>query len=117
MTSLVAPVKDVQTVTPAGAPVAPLIDGVIVPDIPPPEDERGEVVAVWNLDWPGFEAPVVHAYKVVSRPGKARSWQMHLRQDARVMVSRCRLRFGLYDDREGTPKRGRLTAFILSDRQ
>jgi dTDP-4-dehydrorhamnose 3,5-epimerase len=113
----IAPAKDVQTVTPEGVPISPLVDGVIVHSIRPQEDERGEVVEIWNLDWPGFDDPVVHAYKVVTRPGKARAWQMHLQQDDRVLVSRGRLRFGLYDDREGSPTRGLLNVFTLSDHQ
>ena len=117
MRSSIAPAKDEQTVTPAGAPVGPLVDGVIMHYVPPQEDERGEVVEIWNLDWPGFDDPVVHAYKVVTRPGKARAWQMHLRQDDRVLVSRGRLRIGLYDDRQGSPTRGLLNVFTLSDHQ
>jgi dTDP-4-dehydrorhamnose 3,5-epimerase len=42
---------------------------------------------------------------------------MHLQQDDRVLVSRGRLRFGLYDDREGSPTRGLLNVFTLSDHQ
>ncbi len=51
------------------------------------------------------------------RPGKARAWVIHQNQDDRLFVSRGRLRFGFYDDREGSPTRGVLMVFVLSDHQ
>ena len=113
----VARAKDTQTVTAEGVRVAPSIEGVVIHRIPPQEDERGEISEVWNLHWPGLDDPVVHVYKVVTRPGTARGWQMHADQDDRLFVSRGRLRFGLYDDREGSPTRGMLNVFTLSDHQ
>lgn len=116
----VAPIaskKDRQTVTPDGVSVAPLIDGVVIQRVPPQEDERGEVVEIWNRTWPGLDFPVVHVYQVSTRPGQVRAWTMHLRQDDRLFVSRGRLRFGLYDDREDSPTRGMLSVFTLSDHQ
>ena len=111
------PTKDAQSVTSEGDWVAPTIDGVVIRRIPPQEDERGEISEMWNLSWPGLDDPVVHVYKVVTRPGVARGWQMHRFQDDRLFVSRGRLRFGLYDDREGSPTRGMLNVFTLSDHQ
>jgi dTDP-4-dehydrorhamnose 3,5-epimerase len=115
--SLIAPKKEEQTVTPDGTSTAPMIDGIVIQRIPPHEDERGEVVEVWNLSWPDLDDPVVHVYKVVTRPGKTRGWQMHVYQDDRLFVSRGRLRFGLYDDRPDSPTRGMLNVFTLSDHQ
>ncbi len=112
-----APQKDAQSVTPQGVRVAPIIEDVVIHRIPPQEDERGEIVEIWNQAWPGLDEPVVHVYKVTTRPGKTRAWQMHRNQDDRLFVSRGRLRFGLYDDREGSPTRGMLSVFTLSDHQ
>ena len=113
----VVPRKDAQSVTREGEWVTPLIDGVVIHRIPPQEDERGEIVEIWNQQWPGLDEPVVHVYKVTTRPGKTRAWQMHKLQDDRLFVSRGRLRFGLFDDREGSPTRGMLNVFTLSDHQ
>lgn len=113
----VLPRKDVQSVTPDGIPVAALIDGVIIQKVPPHEDERGEIAEIWNQAWFGLDDPVVHVYQVSTRPGKVRAWQMHKHQDDRLFVSRGRLRFGLYDDREDSPTRGQLNVFTLSDHQ
>ena len=115
--SATAPAKDVQTVTADGIAVAPTIEGVVIRRIPPQEDERGEISEIWNLEWLGLDDPVVHVYKVVTRPGTARGWQMHAEQDDRLFVSRGRLRFALYDDRDGSPTRGMLNVFTLSDHQ
>lgn len=49
--------------------------------------------------------------------GKVRAWQMHKQQDDRLFVSRGRLCFGLYDDREGSSTRELLNVFTLSDHQ
>jgi dTDP-4-dehydrorhamnose 3,5-epimerase len=117
VTTTIIPKKEEQSVTPEGVSTAPLIDGVIIQRIPPHEDDRGEVVEVWNQAWFGFDDPVVHVYKVVTRPGKTRGWQKHIMQDDRLFVSRGRLRFGLYDDREGSPTYGMLNVFTLSDHQ
>lgn len=111
------PRKDIQSVTPDGLAIAALIDGVIIQRVPPQEDERGEIAEIWNQTWLGLDDPVVHVYQVSTRPGKVRAWQMHKQQDDRLFVSRGRLRFGLFDDREGSPTRGLLNVFTLSDHQ
>lgn len=113
----IASKKDRQTVTPDGVSVSPLIDGVVIQRVPPQEDERGEVVEIWNRTWPGLDDSVVHVYQVSTRPGQVRAWTMHKRQDDRLYVSRGRLRFGLYDGREDSPTRGMLSVFTLSDHQ
>lgn len=111
------PRKDVQTITPEGLSVARSIDGVVIQRVLPQEDERGEVTEVWNQTWPGLDDPVVHCAMVITRPGVTRGWGVHRKQDDRLFVSHGRLRFGLYDDREGSPTRGVLNVFTLSDRQ
>jgi dTDP-4-dehydrorhamnose 3,5-epimerase len=109
------PTKDAQSVTPDGVRLAPMIDGVVVQRVPPHEDERGEVTEVWNQEWLGLADPVEHVAMVVTRPGATRGWGMHLKQDDRLFVSHGRLRFGLYDDREGSPTRGMLNVLTISD--
>ena len=47
------PVKDIQTVTPEGTSVAPLIDGVLIREARTIADERGTICELYNPAW-GF---------------------------------------------------------------
>lgn len=111
-----SPVKDVPTVRPDGSRLEPLIAGVVVRHQAPVEDERGGIVEVYRPSWGVHDEPLVYVYQITIMPGVVKGWVQHEHQDDRLFVSRGRVRFALYDDREGSPTRGRLNVFTITDR-
>jgi dTDP-4-dehydrorhamnose 3,5-epimerase len=108
--------KDVQTVTPEGEPVAPLIAGVKLRRLTSIDDKRGEVVEMYRPSWGLHPDPMVYAYQVSLRPGATRGWTLHKLTDDRLFLSLGVLRWALYDDRAESPTRGMLNVFTLSER-
>ena len=62
------PVKDIQTVTPEGTSVAPLIDGVLIREARTIADERGTICEMYNPAWGFTEEPLVYVYQTTIRP-------------------------------------------------
>jgi dTDP-4-dehydrorhamnose 3,5-epimerase len=110
------PRPDVATVTPDGTPVAPRIDGVVVRYQRPIEDARGEVLEVYRPSWGIHDEPLVYVYQVRIRPGAIKGWVSHRHQDDRLFMISGALRWGLYDDRPGSPTGGLVNDLVLSDR-
>ena len=108
--------KDQPTVTADGAPLEPLIDGVVVRYQRPIEDRRGEVVEVYRPSWGLVPDPLVYVYQVRIRPGAVKGWVVHEHQADRLFFISGVLRWALYDDREGSPTRGRLNDLVFSER-
>ncbi|MEA2682840.1 MAG: dTDP-4-dehydrorhamnose 3,5-epimerase [Chloroflexota bacterium] len=115
MTGLDA-IKDVQTVTAGGEPVATYIAGVQVRRTRTHQDERGELCEVYDPAW-GFTAePMVYAYQAMIRPGMAKGWILHEQQDDRLFISFGTAKVVLYDAREGSETRGMLNEVYLGER-
>jgi dTDP-4-dehydrorhamnose 3,5-epimerase len=115
MNTRAQPVKDVQTVTPDGALVAPLIDGVRVrPAITHP-DARGTVCEIYNPAWGIHEAPLVYVYQTTIRPHKVKGWVLHREQDDRLFFSLGTVKIVLYDDRPASPTHRMLNEIHLSE--
>lgn len=109
-------VKDVQTVTPDGEPVGPRIHDVVVRSLVTLPDERGEVCELFHPAWGVHPDPLVFAYLTSVRPGVAKAWIRHHRQDDRIAVLYGRLLWVLYDDREGSPSRGTVQRITATER-
>lgn len=110
------PVKDRQTVTPAGEPIQRLIEGVAMRPARPQEDKRGELVEIFNPAWGFHTAPLVYVYQTCLRPGLVKGWVMHRAQDDRIFHSAGTVRWALYDPRPESPTRGLLNLFTFSER-
>jgi dTDP-4-dehydrorhamnose 3,5-epimerase len=110
------PRPDPQTVTPEGKPLAPLIDGVVVRYQQPVEDRRGEVCEVYRPSWGVHDEPLVYVYQVRIRPGAIKGWVVHEHQDDRLFFIAGVVRWGLFDDRPGSPTRGRVNDLVFSER-
>ncbi len=108
--------KDRQTVDASGQPTRQTIEGVVLRRLVTQEDRRGEIVEMYNPAWGVHEAPLVYAYQAMIRPGRAKGWVRHARQDDRIFTNLGVCRWVLYDDREGSPTRGRIMDFTVSDR-
>lgn len=115
-TAVLAPRKDAPSVTSDGTPLKPLIDGVVVRYQRPIEDRRGEIVEVYRPSWDIHDAPLVYVYQVRIRPGAVKGWVVHERQDDRLFFISGVLRWGLYDDRPGSPTRGLVNDLVFSER-
>ena len=109
------PVKDSQTVTPDGKPIAPLIEGVSIRPAVTIPDERGTVCEVYNPAWGVHDEPLVYVYQVTIRPQKVRGWVVHNEQDDRLFASLGTLKFVLYDAREASPTHGMVNEIFLSE--
>lgn len=110
------PVRDVQTVTPEGKPVKPRIYGVVVRNIVPLTDERGEICEIFHPGWGLEPGPLVYVYHSTILPGKIKAWIVHREQDDRLFVALGRVRFGLYDDRADSPTYRMLNVFTITER-
>lgn len=97
------PKKDVQTVTPAGDPVQPLIHGVVIRPAVTQTDDRGTLCEIFNPSWGVHPAPLTYVYQFTIRPGRIKGWHAHHLHDDRIFISQGTLRVVLYDDRPDSP--------------
>jgi dTDP-4-dehydrorhamnose 3,5-epimerase len=109
-------VKDKQTVSPEGESVAPQIADVVVDHRPLHEDERGELVEIYNPAWGLHPAPLVYAYFVCIRPRQVKGWVVHRLQDDRLFFLGGVARVALFDDRPVSPTYRMLNVFVMSER-
>ena len=109
------PVKDQQTVTAAGDPIAPLPAGVRFHDVPTQVDQRGSVVELFDPRWTWHGDPLVFSYCFTLRPGFIKGWGLHQRHEDRYFILFGELEVVLYDEREDSPTRGLLARVVLSE--
>ncbi len=90
------------------------IAGVRVRRIPGYHDHRGALYPFLDLADPFWDEPVVHGYLFTIRAGRIKGWGMHRRQADRYVVAAGDARVVLYDDREGSPDRGRFCQLFFT---
>jgi dTDP-4-dehydrorhamnose 3,5-epimerase len=110
------PIKDSQTVTPAGELVGPRIDGVQIRYAKTIEDERGEICEIYDPRWGFTTDPVVYVYQAMIRPGCAKGWIVHRNQDDRLFINLGSAKVVLYDERDGSTTRAALDVIYLGER-
>jgi dTDP-4-dehydrorhamnose 3,5-epimerase len=98
-----APVKDRQTVTPQGAPVTRLIEGVVIQSSVTHADDRGTLCEILGPHRPPHPAPLVYVYQFTIRPGKIKGWHEHHLHDDRIFISQGQVKVVLYDNRPDSP--------------
>jgi dTDP-4-dehydrorhamnose 3,5-epimerase len=98
-----APVRDAQTVTPAGERLTRTIDGVRLRHAITQTDERGSLCEVYDLRWGFTDEPLVYVYTVTIPPGQKRGWVVHAEQDDRMFISKGAVKIVLYDARPASP--------------
>jgi dTDP-4-dehydrorhamnose 3,5-epimerase len=107
-------VKDVATVTSAGKLLFDPIDGVKIRDlVNQPTRVGGTTTEFYGRDWfdPPIEArQIVH---VVMQPGIVSAWHFHAKQHDILFATRGVLRVAVFDDREGSPTRGKVNVVML----
>lgn len=97
------PKKDVQTVTPAGRSIAPLIDGVRIQNAVTLTDDRGTLCEILDPRRSVHPAPLVYVYQFTIRPGMVKGWHVHRLHDDRIFISQGSIKVVLYDDRPASP--------------
>jgi dTDP-4-dehydrorhamnose 3,5-epimerase len=110
------PRKDKQTVSSDGEPIAPFIDGVLINRRPLQEDERGELLEIYDPAWGVHPAPLAYVYFVTIRAGQVKGWVIHRLQDDRLFFIRGVTRVALFDDRPESPTYRMLNVFVMSER-
>jgi dTDP-4-dehydrorhamnose 3,5-epimerase len=109
-------VKDKATVSAEGEALSSRIDGVVIHRRPLLEDDRGELVEIYNPAWGIHPAPLVYAYLIGIRPGRAKGWVLHAKQDDRLFILQGTVRIGLFDNRPNSPTYRMLNVFVMGDR-
>ncbi len=103
-----APRRDTQLVTPEGRSIESLIDGVRIREARTISDHRGSISVMYDPRWEFTTEPVVYTYQVTIRPGAVKGWILHETYDDRLFLSHGSFKWVLYDDRDGSPTRGKL---------
>ena len=109
---------DQQTITAKGNAIGPTIEGVVVRDLTSVPDERGELVELISSDWDDIGGDrIVHSYLSTLEPGIIKGWISHALQDDRVVTVSGRIRWVLYDGREGSPTLGSVQLVTATERR
>ena len=109
--------QDVQTVTPDGARLAPLPEGLALRDLVTQTDERGTVCELYDPRWGVNADPLVFAYTFTIRPGAAKGWAVHKVHEDRYAFLAGELEIVLYDAREDSPTFALESRVFLSDKR
>lgn len=89
-----------------------MIDGVRVTPLRQICDERGKVMHMLRADATDF-AGFGEIYFSAVYPGAIKGWHLHRRMTLNYAVPVGRIKFVLYDDRDGSPTRGALEEIFL----
>src|SRR3954462_2201244 len=84
--TLAAATHDVQTVTPEGKSLAPMIEGIKIRDAQTHCDARGSVVEIFDKRWGWHSAPVDSLHCCTVRPGFVKGWGLHEHHEDRYMI-------------------------------
>jgi dTDP-4-dehydrorhamnose 3,5-epimerase len=84
-----------------------MIHGVAIRPLRQILDERGKVMHMLRRDDPGFER-FGEIYFSVVNPGAIKAWHLHKKMTLNYAVVSGDIKLVLYDDRAGSPSRGRL---------
>ncbi len=109
-----APRKDVQLATEEGARREP-IDGMRIREARTIADDRGTICVAYDPRWGFSDEPMVYSYEVTIRPGAVKGWILHETYDDRLFLAAGTVKWVLYDDRDGSPTRGRLTELFFDE--
>lgn len=91
-------------------PTESLIAGMMLFELRQIADERGAVLHVMRSDAPDFTR-FGECYCSEVLPGVVKAWKRHGVQTQNLAVPVGRIRMAIYDDRSGSPTRGRIQTF------
>jgi len=91
-----------------------LIQGVVVHRLTVIPDERGRVTEIVRRDDPFF-AGFGQVYLTTVFPGVVKAWHSHKRQTDCFTCVKGMVKVALYDDREGSPTKGKVNEFHIGE--
>jgi len=89
-----------------------MIDGVVITPLRQFLDERGKVMKMLSRDDPTFREFGEMYFSCVF-PGAIKAWHTHTRATIHFAVPHGRIKFALFDDREGSRTRGEVQEVVL----
>jgi dTDP-4-dehydrorhamnose 3,5-epimerase len=92
------------------------IDGVKFRPTRPVPHEDGTVAEIARVDWEEVDQPVVHTHVTTTYAGRVRAWGLHRASTDRLFVVKGLVSIVVYDGRVGSPTRGWLNEFKVSER-
>ena len=95
--------KDASTVNEQGVRKGIVIQGVVARPAVSHIDDRGTMCEVYDPAWGATDFPLVTVSLYTIRPGVAKGWVVHRRQDDRNFLAQGRVKWVLYDDRPESP--------------
>jgi dTDP-4-dehydrorhamnose 3,5-epimerase len=112
--SVARALRDEQTVTKSGQPVATKIDGVKTFTPVNHVDHRGRVFEIFPGASEFWADPVVYCYCFTIRPMQTKGWGLHLEKDDRYTLIDGEVLTLLYDARLDSPTHGAQQRVVLS---
>lgn len=91
-----------------------IIDGVKTKKLKVIPDERGRLMEMLRCDDEIFEK-FGQIYMTSVYPGVVKGWHYHKVQNDNFVVIKGMVKVVLYDDREGSPTRGKVNEFFLGE--
>ena len=90
------------------------IDGAVAREVKHVVTANGITTELFRKDWGVAVGEVVHMIHVSLRPGAVSAWHMHKLKTDHLFVVGGLIRAVLYDDRDGSPTRGKVDVHHLS---
>jgi dTDP-4-dehydrorhamnose 3,5-epimerase len=107
-------IKAVQTVAADGSLMRDLIDGVQIHEMSNIITRNGVTTELVRPEWEIGRVAIEHMIHVELRAAAVSAWHFHRFQTDRIFVTQGALRIVLFDDREGSPTRGKVDVLHLS---
>ncbi len=92
-----------------------VIQGVQVRPLKQIHDERGYLMEMMRSDWPEFER-FAQSYVTIAYPGIVKGWHYHKKQVDHFVVVQGAAKVVCYDNRAGSPTKGKVNEFFPGER-
>jgi dTDP-4-dehydrorhamnose 3,5-epimerase len=92
------------------------IEGVIFRPTRPVAHDDGHVTEVARASWSELTTPLVQVHITTTLPGRIRAWGLHQLGTDRLFVVSGLVRIVVFDGRNGSPTKGRLNVFTVSEK-
>lgn len=89
-----------------------MIDGVIITPLKQFPDERGKVMHMLRSDAPHFQG-FGEIYFSAVHPGAIKAWHIHKKMVLNYAVPHGKIKFVLYDGRDGSPTKGEIQEIFM----
>lgn len=105
--------KDPPRITPDWELRHGLIAGVRVKEVRNVVARNGVTTEIYRTDWGVGQGAVDQIIQVSLRGGALSAWHCHRQQTDHIFVTRGAIKLVLFDDRDGSPTRGKVDEFHL----